>query len=60
MAASGGFRGPVVLLGISLSPRDEPAFLRALNGLTVVLGSLPWAVMLKLMGPLTKTGAGVS
>jgi pimeloyl-ACP methyl ester carboxylesterase len=54
MAASGGFRGPVVLLGISLSPGDEPAFLRALNWLTVVLGSMPWAVMLKLMGPLTK------
>src|SRR5712691_6038081 len=42
MAASGGFRGPVLLLGISLSPRDEPAFLRAVNRLAVPLGSLPW------------------
>jgi pimeloyl-ACP methyl ester carboxylesterase len=54
MAASGAFRGPVVLLGISLSPRDEPAFLRALNRLSVVLGSLPWAVMLKLIGLAAK------
>jgi pimeloyl-ACP methyl ester carboxylesterase len=50
MAVSGTFRGPVVLLGISLSLRDEPAFLRALNGLGVVLGRLPCAVMLKLIG----------
>jgi pimeloyl-ACP methyl ester carboxylesterase len=54
MAASGAFRGPVVLLGISLSPRDESAFLRALNRLSVVLGSLPWAVMLKLTGLAAK------
>lgn len=54
MAASGAFRGPVVLLGISLSPRDEPAFLHALNRLSAVLGSLPWAVMLKLIGLATK------
>ena len=54
MAASGAFRGPVVLLGISLSLRDEPAFLRALNWLGVVLGSLPYAVMLKLISLATK------
>jgi pimeloyl-ACP methyl ester carboxylesterase len=54
MAASGAFRGPVVLLGISLSPRDEPAFLRALNWLGVVLGSLPCAVMLKLVSLATR------
>lgn len=54
MAASGAFRGPVVLLGISLSPRDEPAFLRALNRLSVMLGSLPWSVMLKLIGLAAK------
>jgi pimeloyl-ACP methyl ester carboxylesterase len=54
MAASGAFRGPVVLLGISLSPRDESAFLRVLNRLAVPLGSLPWALMLKLMGMATR------
>ena len=54
MAASGAFRGPVVLLGISLSPQDEPAFLRVLNRLGVVLGSLPWAVMLKLIALAAK------
>src|SRR5712691_9140027 len=54
MAASGACREPVVLLGISLSSRDEPALLRALNRLSVVLGSLPWAVMLKLIGLATK------
>jgi pimeloyl-ACP methyl ester carboxylesterase len=54
MAVSGAFRGPVVLLGISLSPRDEPAFLRALNRLGVVLGRLPWALMLKLIGLAAK------
>src|ERR1700729_3988084 len=54
MAASGAFHGPVVLLGISLSLRDEPAFLRAVNWLGVVLGSLPCAVMRKLMGLATR------
>jgi pimeloyl-ACP methyl ester carboxylesterase len=54
MAASGAFRGPVVLLGISLSPRDEPAFLRMLNRLAVPLGSLPWALMLKPIGMATR------
>jgi pimeloyl-ACP methyl ester carboxylesterase len=54
MAASGAFRGPVVLLGISLSSRDEPAFLRALNWLGGVLGSLPCAVMLRLIGLATR------
>jgi pimeloyl-ACP methyl ester carboxylesterase len=54
MAASGAFRGPVLLLGISLSLRDEPAFLRVLNWLAVPLGSLPWALMLKLIGMATR------
>jgi pimeloyl-ACP methyl ester carboxylesterase len=39
MAASGAFPGPVVLLGASLSPQDEPAFLRAIDRLGVVLGA---------------------
>jgi pimeloyl-ACP methyl ester carboxylesterase len=54
MVLSGAFSGPVVLLGISLSPADEPAFFRAIDRLGVVLGSLPSAAMLKMMGMATK------
>jgi pimeloyl-ACP methyl ester carboxylesterase len=54
MAASGAFSGPVVLLGISLSRRDEPMFFRAIPRLGVVLGSLPSAAMLKMIGMATK------
>ncbi len=50
MAASGAFSGPVVLLGISLSTQDEPMFFRAIDRLGVVLGSLPCAAMLKMVG----------
>lgn len=58
MAASGAFRGPVLLLGISLSPRDEPAFLRAINRLGTVLGTLcPHA---ETDRPRCEAGAGVS
>jgi pimeloyl-ACP methyl ester carboxylesterase len=39
MVASGGFAGPVVLLGISLSAQDEPAFFHAIVRLGAVLGS---------------------
>jgi pimeloyl-ACP methyl ester carboxylesterase len=35
MAASGAFCGPVVLLGPSLSPKDEPGFFRAIVWLGV-------------------------
>src|SRR5436190_7003221 len=40
LAASGAFSGPTVLLGVSLWPADEPAFLRAIIGLGNVLGGL--------------------
>ena len=43
MVASGSFTGPVVLLGISLSAKDEPAFFRAIVRLGSVLGGLPAA-----------------
>lgn len=46
MALSGAFKGPVVLLGSSLTADDEPAVLRVLIRLTGVLGTLP-ATMLK-------------
>jgi pimeloyl-ACP methyl ester carboxylesterase len=45
MVASGVFTGPAVLLGVSLSAEDEPAFFRAIVGLGAVLGSLPAAVL---------------
>jgi len=54
MAASGAFSGPVVLLGVSLSSQDEPAFLRAIDRLGVVLGSLPSTAMLKMLPMATK------
>ena len=57
MAASGVFSGPVVLLGISLSPEDEPVFLRALDRLGSVMGSVPFAAMRQMMGSVTKNVA---
>ena len=54
MAASGGFSGPVLLVGISLSLEDEATFLRVLDRLGVVLGSLPFAAMRQMLGSVTK------
>src|SRR3954453_3430169 len=54
MIASGGFSGPTVLLGISLSAEDEPAFFRALIRLDRVMGSLPTAVMAKGASSMVK------
>src|SRR3954470_12357444 len=45
MITSGSFTGPVVLLGVSLSPPDEPAFFRALIRSTRALGNLPMRVL---------------
>jgi pimeloyl-ACP methyl ester carboxylesterase len=59
MAASGAFKGPVVLLGPSLSLQDEPAFLRVMDRLGSVLGSLPSTLMLKMM-PLAAKHARVA
>jgi pimeloyl-ACP methyl ester carboxylesterase len=59
MAASGAFKGPVVLLGPSLSLQDEAAFLRAMDQLGSVLGSLPSAAMLKMI-PMAAKHARVS
>ncbi|HVQ88383.1 MAG TPA: alpha/beta hydrolase [Actinomycetes bacterium] len=47
MVISGTFKGPVVLLGVSLSTSDEPAFFRAIIRLGAVLGTLPAAVLKK-------------
>jgi pimeloyl-ACP methyl ester carboxylesterase len=45
MVASGGFSGPLVLLGVSLSSQDEAATFRGLVHLGTVLGSLPSRVL---------------
>jgi pimeloyl-ACP methyl ester carboxylesterase len=45
MVVSGGFTGPLVLLGMSLSTADEPAFFRGIVRSTKVLGNLPIKVL---------------
>jgi pimeloyl-ACP methyl ester carboxylesterase len=54
MAASGAFAGPLVLLVPSFSRQDEAGFFRAIVGLSRVLGHLPFAALLKMMGPAIK------
>jgi pimeloyl-ACP methyl ester carboxylesterase len=48
MVASRGFDAPVVLLGISLSAADEPAFFRGIVRLGGVLGTLPAAALARM------------
>jgi len=47
MVASRGFAGPVVLLGVALSTKDEPAFFRGIIRLGTVLGGVPATVLAK-------------
>jgi pimeloyl-ACP methyl ester carboxylesterase len=54
MSNSGAFSGPVILLGLSLSPRDESRILRVLDRLGTVMGSLPFAALRQAMGSVTK------
>ena len=54
MVMSAGFTGPVVLLSLSLSPKDEPAFFRALIRSTSVLGNLPMKVLAAGAGSMVK------
>lgn len=54
MVASRGFAGPVVLLGIALSTKDEPAFFWAIVRSGVILGSLPVSVLAKGAGSMVK------
>ena len=54
MVASGVFSGPAVLLGVSLSAKDEPAFFRGLIRLSSVLGNLPVALLAKGAGSMVK------
>jgi pimeloyl-ACP methyl ester carboxylesterase len=57
MVTSGSFTGPVVLLGVSLSSKDEPAFFRGIVHLTRVLGSLPCTVLAKGAASMVKRTA---
>jgi pimeloyl-ACP methyl ester carboxylesterase len=54
MVISGAFSGPVVLLGVSLSTKDEPAFFRALIRLGTVLGNAPAALLAKGAASMVK------
>jgi len=45
MVVSGAFAGPVVLLGVSLSPPDEPGFFRAVIRVSSFLGTLPMTAL---------------
>jgi pimeloyl-ACP methyl ester carboxylesterase len=54
LIASGGFTGPTVLLGISLSAKDESAFFRAIVGLSRVLGPLPAATLARVAASMVK------
>lgn len=55
MAGSGAFLGPLVLLSPSFSRPDEAVFLRVLDRVARVLGALPYAAMLKVIGPAMKS-----
>jgi pimeloyl-ACP methyl ester carboxylesterase len=57
MVVSGAFAGPLVLLGVSLSSADEPAFFRGIVRLTSVLGGLPVAVLTKGAASMVKKAA---
>jgi len=55
MVASGAFKGPLVLLGVGLSQRDEPAFFRAIVRLGAVLGGLPVAMLMRMTAIAVRT-----
>ncbi len=55
MVGGGEFSGPVILLAPSFSRVDESKFPRALDRLSSVFGRLPYALMLKIIGPAMKS-----
>ena len=55
MVAAGEYAGPLLLLSPSFSRKDESKFPRALDHLGRVLGHLPFAMMLKIIGPAMKS-----
>lgn len=54
MVASGVFQGPAVLLGISMSTKDEAVLFRAIVRLGSVLGGIPSAALLRMTGMILK------
>jgi pimeloyl-ACP methyl ester carboxylesterase len=54
MVASGSFAGPVVLLGVALSTKDEPAFFRGIVRLGSVLGGVPASLLAKGAASMVK------
>ncbi|MFY9588150.1 MAG: hypothetical protein WAT66_11915 [Actinomycetota bacterium] len=54
MVVSGAFKGPVVLLGVSLSAKAEAAFFRAIVRLGSVLGTWPFTFLKKVVPSMIK------
>jgi pimeloyl-ACP methyl ester carboxylesterase len=54
MVGSGAFHGPVILLAPCFSRKDEAAFLRGLDRLSLVFGHLPYSGMLRMVGMAVK------
>jgi pimeloyl-ACP methyl ester carboxylesterase len=59
MVVSGAFSSPAVLLGVSLSAADEPAFFRGIVRLGSILGTLPFAVLRKGAASMVKHAAAL-
>lgn len=55
MALSGKFRGPVVLLGISLTTEDDAAFFRGAVRLSQRVGRWPLGILLRLMPMMVRS-----
>ena len=55
MVAAREFSGPLVLFAPGFSRKAESKFPRALDRLSRVLGHLPYALMLKMVGPAFKS-----
>src|SRR4051795_8800500 len=55
MVLSGHFRGPVVLLGISLTTEDEAAFFRGVVWASQKVGRWPMATLFRLMPLMART-----
>ncbi|MFI8823829.1 alpha/beta fold hydrolase [Streptomyces sp. NPDC053431] len=55
MVLSGQFKGPVVLLGISMTTADEARFFRAVVRASQKVGSWPMAMLLRLLPLMAKS-----
>jgi pimeloyl-ACP methyl ester carboxylesterase len=54
MATTAGFTGPLILTGASFSVKAESTTLEALDALARVTGTLPYAFMRSMFGPILK------